>query len=46
MKHFRKEIMLHVPARRGFVNITREVEAAIQESGIKNWLLLCNARVC
>ncbi len=43
MKHFRKEIMMHIPARRGFVNITSAVEAAIQESGIKNGLLLCNA---
>ena len=43
MKHFRKELVMHVPARRGFVNITPHVEEALAASGIQNGLLLCNA---
>ena len=34
---------MHVPARRGFVNITPHVEEALAASGIQNGLLLCNA---
>lgn len=43
MKHFRKELVMHIPARRGFVNITPHVEEALAASGIQNGLLLCNA---
>ena len=43
MKHHRQELVMHVPARRGFVNITPQVEKALAESGIQNGLLLCNA---
>lgn len=43
MKHFRKELWFEVPSRRGFVNITRDVEAAVRESGVQNGLVLCNA---
>ena len=43
MKHFRKVLTLHVPSRRGFVNITPQVEACLRESGIREGLLLCNA---
>ncbi len=43
MKHYRKAITLYVPARRGFVNITPQVEEALAESGVMNGLLLCNA---
>lgn len=42
MKSYRKELTLEVPARRGFVNITGEVEAAIRESGIREGLVLVN----
>jgi len=34
---------MHVPARRGFVNITREVAAAVDESGVRDGLVLVNA---
>ena len=34
---------MHLPARRMFVNITPQVEAALAESGIREGLLLCNA---
>ena len=43
MKSYRKELILEVPTRRAFVNLTPEVEKALAESGIKEGLLLCNA---
>jgi secondary thiamine-phosphate synthase enzyme len=43
MKSYRKELWFEVPSRRGFINITREVEDCLQESEIENGLLLCNA---
>lgn len=43
MKSYRKELWFHVPARRGFVNITGEVEACVRESGVQEGLVLVNA---
>jgi secondary thiamine-phosphate synthase enzyme len=43
MKSYRKELWFNIPSRRGFINITRQVEEALRESGIKEGLLLCNA---
>ncbi len=43
MKNYRKELWFNVPTRRAFINITPEVNICLQESGIKNGLLLCNA---
>ncbi|NLH99185.1 MAG: YjbQ family protein [Chthonomonadales bacterium] len=43
MKSFRKELWFNVPSRRGFVNITREVERCVAESGIREGLVLVNA---
>ena len=43
MKSYRKELSFNLPQRRGFVNITREVEAAIRESGIRSGLCLINS---
>ncbi|HML54413.1 MAG TPA: secondary thiamine-phosphate synthase enzyme YjbQ [Solidesulfovibrio magneticus] len=43
MKSFRKELWFNVPARRGFVNITRDVEACLKESGVTEGLCLVNA---
>ena len=34
---------MNVPARRGFVNITREVAAAVAASGVREGLVLVNA---
>ena len=39
----RKELFFRLPARRGLVNITRDVQAAIDESGIREGLCLVNA---
>jgi secondary thiamine-phosphate synthase enzyme len=43
MKSYRKELWFHIPSRRGFVNITAQVEEAIRESGVKEGLVLINA---
>jgi secondary thiamine-phosphate synthase enzyme len=43
MKSYRKELVINFPARRGFVNITGEVEKALAESGIKEGIVLCNS---
>ncbi len=43
MKHYRKELWFNIPNRRGFVNITPDLNNCISESGIQEGLLLCNA---
>lgn len=43
MKSYRKELALRIPQRRAFVNITDEVRKAVEESGITEGLVLCNA---
>jgi len=43
MKSFRKEVWMHVPARRAMVNITPQVEQAVRESGVREGLALVNA---
>jgi secondary thiamine-phosphate synthase enzyme len=43
MKSFRKELWFEIPSRRGFVNITGEVESCLRESGVKEGLVLVNA---
>jgi secondary thiamine-phosphate synthase enzyme len=40
---YRKELWFHLPKRRGFLNITPEVEKALAESGVKEGLCLVNA---
>jgi secondary thiamine-phosphate synthase enzyme len=43
MKSYRKELWFEVPTRRAFVNITRQVEACLRESGVQEGLVLVNA---
>ena len=43
MKSYRKELWFNIPARRKITNITRDVQNAINESGIKEGLVLINA---
>ncbi len=43
MKSYRKELRFEVPTRRAFINITGEVEKALDESGVKEGLCLVNA---
>jgi len=42
MKTYRKELWFEVPRRRAFVNLTPQVQACLEESGIREGLLLCN----
>jgi thiamine phosphate synthase YjbQ (UPF0047 family) len=43
MKSHRKELWFNVPSRRGFLNITSEVQRVIEESGVREGLVLVNA---
>jgi secondary thiamine-phosphate synthase enzyme len=43
VKTYRKELWFNVPTRRGFRNITPQVEASLRESGVREGLVLCNA---
>ncbi len=43
MKSFRKELKINMPTRRGYLNITPEVEGCLHESGIQEGLILVNA---
>ncbi len=43
MKSYRKELWFNVPNRRGFVNITPEVERCLKESGVAEGIALVNA---
>ncbi|KJS01181.1 MAG: secondary thiamine-phosphate synthase enzyme [Desulfobulbaceae bacterium BRH_c16a] len=43
MKSYRKELYMEVPTRRAFVNITPQVQKCLQDSGISEGILLCNA---
>lgn len=42
MKSYRKELWFNLPNRRGFINITSQVEEALRESGIQEGLCLVN----
>ena len=43
MKSYRKELWFKTPSRRAYVNITPQVEKCLNESGITEGILLCNA---
>ena len=43
MKSYRKELWFSTAKRRAFINITREVEACLRESGVREGLALVNA---
>ena len=43
MRSYRKELWFNVPGRRGFVNITPDVEACIAASGVREGLCLVDA---
>lgn len=43
MRSHRKELTFNIPSRRGFVNITREVQEAIREASVQEGLVLVNA---
>lgn len=43
MKSYRQELWFNIPKRRQIINITNDVQKAINESGIKEGLVLVNA---
>ncbi len=43
MKSYRKELWFNISARRAFVNITPQVNICLEESGIREGLILINA---
>lgn len=43
MKSYRTELLFETNNRREFINITNEIKKALEESEIKEGLLLCNA---
>lgn len=43
MKSFRKELVFNVPERVEFINITNDVQEAVNESGIQDGMVLVNA---
>jgi len=43
MKSYRKEISVHLPSHRGFLNITSTVEQCVRESGVTEGLVLVNS---
>ncbi len=43
MKSYRKELFFNIPKRRAYVNISAEVQKCIDESGIKEGMVLVNA---
>lgn len=43
MKSYRKELAFEVPSRRGFINITPQVERCVRDSGVKEGLVLVNS---
>lgn len=43
MKSHRKVLTLHLPERTGFVNLTHDVAAAVQASGVQEGLCLVNS---
>jgi len=42
MKSYRKELWMLIPGRRGFVNITGEVQRCVDESSVQEGLVLVN----
>jgi secondary thiamine-phosphate synthase enzyme len=43
MQSYRKELWFDVPNRRGFINITRQVEDCLRESAVREGIVLVNA---
>ena len=43
MKSYRKELWFEAPTRRAFINITGQVQKCLNESGVKEGLILVNA---
>ena len=44
MKSFRRELWFDIPTRRAFVNITPQVDECLQESGVREGLVLVKTK--
>ena len=44
MRNFRKELWFTIPERMAFVNITRDVDGCLKESGIREGLWLVKTK--
>jgi thiamine phosphate synthase YjbQ (UPF0047 family) len=44
MKSYRKELWFQTPHRRAFINITPQVQQCLEESGIREGLVLVNTK--
>ena len=44
MKSYRKELWFNVPTRRAFINITNNVQQALDECGIEEGLVLVKTK--
>ena len=44
MKSYRKELWFNVPSRVAFVNITPQVEDCLRASGVREGMVLVNAK--
>ena len=43
MKSFTEKLLFNIPTRRGYINITPQVEEIVRKSGVKEGIVLCNA---
>jgi len=43
MKNYRQELWFNVPQRRGYINITSQIEECVRKSEVKHGLCLVNA---
>jgi len=43
MKSYRKELIFDIPSRRAYINITSQVQKCLDESGVREGLVLVNA---
>ena len=43
MKHYREELWFNVPTRRAFINISNQVQSAVDQSRVQEGLVLVNA---
>jgi thiamine phosphate synthase YjbQ (UPF0047 family) len=44
MKHLREELWFNLPDRRGYLNITDQVQSLVTQSGVQQGLCLVNTR--
>jgi len=43
LKSFTEKLLFNIPTRRGYINITPQVEEIVRKSGVKEGIVLCNA---